>query len=185
MITCGCVDEVCGLDGFEVSEKKSNESDNTILSDSMPEKLYYLNEFTESVYIRIEKTLENLTQEEIEWKPTPQTNNIKWILTHLVRISKLLLPPVINGETTGRWEDQYESQEHSLDELLRDLKESKITVLNGLNKLTSKDFEEEIPLWGGKHKRKRGVYVLLSELIHHNGQIAYIHGAYTKSKKVD
>ena len=34
------------------------------MGDSMPEKLYYLNEFTESVYDRIEKTLENLTQEE-------------------------------------------------------------------------------------------------------------------------
>jgi len=151
----------------------------------MPEKMYYLNEFTESVYSRIEKTLENLTQEEIEWSPTPQSNNIKWILTHLVRISKLLLPQVIKGETTGRWEDQYESQEHNLDELMRDVKESQKTVLNGLNKLTSVNFEEEIPLWGGKHKRKRGIYVLLSELIHHNGQIAYIRGAYRRVNAVD
>ena len=151
----------------------------------MPEKMYYLNEFTESVYSRIEKTLENLTQEEIEWSPTPQSNNIKWILTHLVRISKLLLPQVIKGETTGRWEDQYESQEHNLDELMRDVKESQKTVLNGLNKLTSVNFEEEIPLWGGKHKRKRGIYVLLSGLIHHNGQIAYIRGAYRRVNAVD
>lgn len=151
----------------------------------MPEKMYYLNEFTESVYSRIEKTMESLSREEIEWKPTPQTNNIKWILTHLVRISKLLLPQVIKVETTGKWEDQYESQEHSLDELLKDLKESKKTVLKGLNELTSEDFEEEIPLWGGKYQRKRGVYVLLSELIHHNGQIAYIHGAYNRANKVD
>ena len=155
------------------------------MGDSMPEKLYYLNEFTESVYDRIEKTLENLTQEEIEWNPTHQTNNINWILTHLVRISKLLLPPVIKGETTGRWEDQYESKEHHLDELMRDLKESQMTVLNGLNKLTSKDIEEEIPLWGSKQKRKRGIYMLLNELIHHNGQIAYIHGTYKRANKVN
>ncbi len=59
-----------------------------------------LREFAEHVFESIERTLEDLTAEELTWKPAPTANDIEWILRHMIRISKLLIPQVIRGDTS-------------------------------------------------------------------------------------
>jgi hypothetical protein len=57
--------------------------------------------------------------------------------------------------------------------------------VEGLAKLKDEQLEEEIPLWGGKQKRKTGVFAYIGELYHHRGQAAFIRGTVKRLKEKD
>jgi hypothetical protein len=74
---------------------------------------------------------------------------------------------------------------HSLEKMRGDIEKGKKLVLEGIGKLTSAELEEEIPLWGGTRKRKTALFAYLGELVHHNGQIAYLRGTVKRLKEKD
>jgi hypothetical protein len=147
------------------------------------EKASILKEYAEYVYERFGRTVEGLTETEMRWKPTEASNNIEWILNHMARLSNLSLPRIIKGDpefSPEGWPDDYRDQHHSLDKMLKDIEAGKKMVLEGVGKLSSTQLEEEISLWRGSRKRKIGLFAYLGELVHHNGQIAYVRGTYKR-----
>lgn len=147
-----------------------------------------LREHAEYIYGRFERTVEGLTEKEMAWKPTEVSNNIEWILNHMARISHLSLPRIIRGDpdyTPEGWPEDYRDKHHSFKKMLKDIGEGKKVVLEGIGELTSAKLEEEIPLWGGTRKRKTGLFAYLGELVHHNGQIAYLRGTMKRLKEKD
>jgi hypothetical protein len=140
-------------------------------------------EFTEHIYQRASSALEGITEEELLWRPIPEMNAAGKILCHMARISLVLLPQVVEGTTTGSWDDEYEQSEHSLPEMLRDLEAGRVKVSRGLQGLEESSLDVEIPLWGGTHRRAEGINMLVSELVYHAGQIALLRGAYRRMKK--
>jgi hypothetical protein len=142
-----------------------------------------LREYTEHVYGRVNSSLTGISEQELSWRPCETCNSLDWTLRHMARISVVLLPQVVEGTTTGRWDDDYESRPHTLDELIRDLNEGRDRVHIGLRGMAAKALEEEIPLWGGLHRRKEGLYMLIGEMAHHGGQVAYIRGAYSRTHR--
>jgi uncharacterized damage-inducible protein DinB len=147
------------------------------------EKASILKEYAEYVYERFGRTVEALTEVEMKWKPTEASNNIEWILNHMARISSLSLPRIIKGYPEYKpkgWPDDYKEMHHSMAKMMKDIEAGKKTVLDSIGKLTSAQLEEEIPLWGGTRKRKAGLFAYLGELVHHNGQIAYVRGTYKR-----
>ena len=134
-------------------------------------------EFAEYIFREITYTSEEITPEFLDWKPHEESNSIRWILTHQTRIASILLPQVITGTNNpSGWDDDYQEQHHSLDELRNDLKEAKQKTLSLLNGLDEDAMNKEIMIWGSKHPRKEAIYALLGELLHHNGQITMIKG---------
>lgn len=140
-------------------------------------------EFTEHIYQRASSALEGITEEELLWRPIPEMNAAGKILRHMARISLVLLPQVVEGTTTGSWDDEYEQSEHSLHEMISDLEAGRVKVLKGLQGLEERSLDVEIPLWGGTHRRAEGINMLVSELVYHAGQIALLRGAYRRMKK--
>jgi hypothetical protein len=69
--------------------------------------------------------------------------------------------------------------------MLGDLEKGRKSIIEEITKLTTGDLEKEIPLWGGTRKRKTGLFAYLGELVHHNGQIAYIKGTINRLKEQD
>jgi DinB superfamily len=139
--------------------------------------------FTEHIYKRALSAVEGITEEELLWRPVHEMNTAGKILRHMARISLVLLPQVVEGTTTGSWDDDYEQSEHSLPEMLSDLEAGRVKVLKGLQGLEDRSLEVEIPLWGGTHRRVEGINMLVSELVYHAGQIALLRGAYSRMKK--
>jgi hypothetical protein len=138
-----------------------------------------LKEHIEYVFKLYERTVTGVTEEELDWRPVKEANNIRGILTHLSRICNVSLPSRIKGEPNyipENWPDDYEKQYHSLDKLITDIQNGRKMVLNGLGGLSESDMETEILLWGEMRKRKIGLFSHLSEIAHHKGQIAYIRG---------
>ena len=141
-------------------------------------------EFTEYIFREIIHTNEEITTEILDWKPHEESNNIRWILTHQTRIASILLPQILTGTNNpSGWDDNYQEQPHSLDELKNDLNEAKEKVLSLLDGLDEESMNNEILVWGSKHPRKEAVYALLGELLHHNGQISMIKGIKTRITK--
>lgn len=152
----------------------------------MSEKASILRDQTEYIYGRIGRTLEGLTEKEMKWKPTEVSNSIEWTLNHMARISNLSLPRIIKGDPEYKpegWPDDYRDKHHSLEKMMGDIEKGKTVVIEGISKLTSAQLEEEIPLWGGTKKRKTGLFAYLGELVHHNGQIAYLRGTMKRQKE--
>lgn len=145
--------------------------------------LTFFKEYVEHSFTRTIEALRGVNDEELHWKPVTQMNNINIILRHTARISLLLLPQVLEGTTTGVWSDEYEKKEHTKEELLKDLEKGQRKVLSLLDGMKDADFDVKIPLWGGVERRKNGVYMLVSEIDWHGGQIALIRGAYKRTKK--
>lgn len=140
-------------------------------------------EYAEHVYSRVNSFLAGINDQELDWRPCHACNTLGWTLRHMARISVVLLNQVVEGTTTGRWDDDYESRPHTLDDLITDLNEGRDRVLAGLKCMAAEALEEEIPLWGGVHRRKEGLYMLIGELAHHGGQVAYIRGAYSRTRR--
>jgi uncharacterized damage-inducible protein DinB len=154
----------------------------------MSEKASILKEYAEYVYESLGRTVEGLTEREMGWRPTEVSNNIEWILNHLARISNLSLQRIIKGDPEYKpsgWPDDYADRHHGLEKMLKDIDAGKKAVLEEMGKLSDADLEEEIPLWGGKRKRKTGLFAYLGELMHHRGQIAYLRGTMKRLKEKD
>lgn len=68
---------------------------------------------------------------------------------------------------------------------MADLEKGKETVMNGLEVSSPKELEAEIPVWGGTRKLQDVVLLYLSEIFHHNGQIAYLRRAIERHRRTD
>lgn len=150
---------------------------------SMSEKASILKEQLEYVYDSLNRAVEGLGSEEYQWKPTEASNNIQWIMNHLSRITNISLPRIIKGDpeyTPMGWPEDYRDRDYGLDKLMKDIESGKKITLEGVEKLSNAQLEEDIPLWGGTRKRKIGLFAYIGELIHHRGQIAYIRGTYKR-----
>ncbi|UCD44412.1 MAG: DinB family protein [Candidatus Bathyarchaeota archaeon] len=154
----------------------------------MSEKGEVLEEMAEFAFDSIASTCEGIDEKELDWRPVPESNNIRWILNHLARIANLSLPRIIKGDqsyTPEGWPEDYRDQTYTMEKMLADIDAGKKVVLKGLKKLTSEDLEAEIPLWRGTRKRKVGVYAYIGELINHKGQIAALKGNIKRRREKD
>jgi len=140
-----------------------------------------LKEHVEYVFQRIRETVKELSEDELCWTPCRGANTIKWILTHMARIGYVLIPQAIQGTVKPEgWDDDYQEQPHSLDELLGDLDEAYVIITEGLSETTDAALAMPLTIWGRETDRKGLLFHLLVELIHHNGQIAMLRGTYRR-----
>ena len=131
----------------------------------------------------LERTCENLGDEEFKYKPTPVSNSIQWQLNHISRIINTAIPRLIKGVTEYTpkgWPENYRDQDYSLDKMMKDIKTGANKALPMLKELSNDDLEAEIPMWGGTRQRKIGLFAYIGEVYHHKGQVAYIKGTYKR-----
>jgi len=136
-----------------------------------------LTDFAGYIFERITQTANEITPEIMDWKPVNEANSIYWILVHMTRIAYLLIPQLLTGTYNPEgWDDDYEQQKHSLTELKEDLGKARVRVLSLLSELDEAQLDEKVMIWGSMRPLKEPIFVLLGELLHHNGQIAMLRG---------
>jgi uncharacterized damage-inducible protein DinB len=149
----------------------------------MSEQASIIQENAEFLFTRLFKTVEGVTQEESEWKPTPESNNIIWQLNHLSRIINLNMPRLIKEDhewTPKNWQPNYKEAVNDIEKLIQDIEHGKPAVLSELGNLSKAQLEKETKYWGGTRKHKEGLFAYLAEIAHHKGQIAYIRATYAR-----
>ena len=154
----------------------------------MGDKASILSEELGYVIDSLDRHVENLGEKEFMYKLTPESNNIQWLLNHMSRIVNISIPRIVKGDSNYSpkgWPADYKDQAYGLEKMMKDIKAGRKAAVDGLGKLKDEQLEEEIPLWGGKQKRKIGVFAYIGELYHHRGQLAFIRGTVKRLKEKD
>jgi hypothetical protein len=145
-----------------------------------------IKEFAELGFTRLDGSLKDLSEEQLDWTSCSQANTIRNILTHLISEWYGFVPKVIAGDkdakVKGVAEGYVGNKELSLAKILGDLKEGKDHLRSELGKVKEEDLAKEMEWFMGK--KTRGFYLMLgvSEIIHHEGQIAAIRGVEKRIK---
>jgi len=152
----------------------------------MSERVDALKAFTQIGFERLERATKDLKEEQLDWKSCKEANTIRWILTHMSQELHVYLPRILSGDKEYKpkgWpEDYVGNPSYSLDKIIGDVEKGRDGLMKRLDKLTGKALAEEIDSWRGKRKREYYLMILISEIIHHEGQIAAILGVEKRMK---
>ena len=155
----------------------------------MSNKVESIKTFAEIAFERFDSAIKDLSEKEIDWQPVEETNSIRWILTHLSQQWIVGIPRILKGDPEYKpkdWpEDYVGNRSNSFEKIMSEIEKGRNIVMSGLEKLTLAELEAEIHLWGGTKKRQYGLLIYLSEIFHHEGQIAYLRGAVKRRRQTD
>jgi hypothetical protein len=147
-----------------------------------------LKDYVEYVFERLDRTVDGLTEKELDWKPIDESNNIRWILNHISRLINISTMIYIKGDPSylpEGWPEDYREQPHTLAKLLEDISKGKAVVKAGLESMKAADLQSEVTRRGSTRTRQLGLFVMISEVVHHGGQIAYIRGTIRRRREKD
>ena len=145
-----------------------------------------IKEFAELGFTRLDGSLKDLSEAQLDWTSCTHSNTIRNILTHLISEWYGFIPKIIAGDkdakVKGVAEGYVGNKELSLAKIMTDLKEGKDHLRSELGKVKQEDLAKEMDWFMGK--KPRGFYLMLgvSEIIHHEGQIAAIRGVEKRIK---
>lgn len=152
----------------------------------MSEKIETIKAFTNVGFSRLDRAIKDLKEEQLDWKSCPEANTIRWILTHLASELHVFVPKILKGDKDyvpeGWPEDYTGNTSYSLEKILGDLETGKAKLMKSLDKLTPETLAEEIDWFYGKKPKEAYLMLAISEIIHHEGQIAAILGVEKRMK---
>ena len=142
--------------------------------------------FAQIGFDRLGSATKNLKVEQLDWKTCSQANTIRWILTHISEVLNVSLSKFLSGEAPPKgWPKDYVGNTgYKLDKIMTDIEKGKRRLYVGLNKLTNEKLEEEVDAWAGKKPREYYIMLQVTEIIHHEGQIAAILGVEKRIKGI-
>ena len=152
----------------------------------MSDKTKTIKAFAQVGFDRLERAVKDLKVEQLDWKSCPQANTIRWIMTHINSELHTFVPKILTGNkeyAPAGWPSDYiGNTSYSLDKIMKDYKDGKAKVLKTLDELTDKTLAEEIDWFYGKQPKERYLLLAVSEILHHEGQIAAILGVEKRMK---
>lgn len=139
-------------------------------------KIGTIKEFTMVGFNRLNNATKNLTEEQLDWKSCSEANTIRNVLGHLIGEWYGFVPKILAGDKDLEVEGYAGTEGKSLDEIKADLAEGQKHLVAELAKVKDEDLAKEMDWFMGK--QTVGSYLMLgvSEIIHHEGQIAAILG---------
>ena len=154
----------------------------------MDPKIEVLKEFVEFHFDALKRASEGVTEKEADWRPVEESNNIRWILNHLARITNISIPRIAKGDPEYMpegWPADYREQHYKVEKLMADLEKGREACVKTITTLKSEQLKEEIPLWGGTRVRQTGVFAYIGEIVSHRGQIAMLRGNIKRRREKD
>ena len=149
-------------------------------------KMDTIKEFAGLGFTRLDRALDGLPEEQLDWMSCSEANTIRNIVTHLISEWYGFIPKIIAGDkdapVKGVPEGYVGNADMSLEEIMKDYNEGKKHLLEQLGKVQDEDLAKEMDWFMGK--QPVGFYLMLgvSEIIHHEGQIAAIRGVEKRLK---
>jgi hypothetical protein len=154
----------------------------------MYENVQILKEYVEYVFDRLDRTVDGLTEKELGWKPLNESNNIRWTLNHISRLINISTMIYIKGDPSylpEGWPEDYKEKQHTLVKLLGDISKGKAAVRAGLEDMKAADLLSEVTRRGTTRTCQLGLFIMISEVVHHGGQIAYLRGTIKRIREKD
>jgi uncharacterized damage-inducible protein DinB len=154
----------------------------------MSGKIETIKAFAQVGFYRLERATKDLKEEQLDWKSCPQANTIRWLLTHLSSELHSFVPKILKGDKGYKpegWPDDYVGNKaYTLKKINADLDEGKKKLMKSLDKLTEEELAVEMDWFYGKRPKEAYLMLAISEIHHHEGQIAAILGLESRMKGV-
>jgi uncharacterized damage-inducible protein DinB len=147
-------------------------------------KMSSIKEFTQVGFNRLNNTTKDLSEEQLDWKSCSEANTIRNILGHLIGEWYGFIPKILAGDKDLEVKGYSGTEGKSLEQIMSDLAEGQKHLLAELDKVKDEDLTKEMDWFRGK--QPVGSYLMLgvSEILHHEGQIAAIRGVENRIKDV-
>ncbi len=151
-------------------------------------KIDTIKEFAMLGFTRLDRAIDGLTEAQLDWTSCSEANTIRNILTHLISEWYGFIPKAIAGnkdaKVKGVPEGYIGNKDLSLKDILKDYQEGKKYLLEELGKVKDEQLAKEMEWFMGK--QTVGFYLMMgvSEIIHHEGQIAAIRGVEKRIKGI-
>jgi hypothetical protein len=154
----------------------------------MSETLNAMEIFTKFGLKRLRWITENLDDEIFDWKMTPQSNSIRWVLSHISLVLNVFFPRAITGDLENYPPElprkYLDNPSLSIQRIQKDIEHGELIVTEQLGSLDKKKLEESLDWYLGSHEREFYLMILCSEILHHGGQIAAILGNWRRIKGI-
>jgi uncharacterized damage-inducible protein DinB len=149
----------------------------------MTVKTKIIKDFAQIGFDRLGSATKNLKPEQLDWKSCTQANTIRWILTHLSQILNVGMAKFLSEAPPKAWPKDYVGNEkYKMEKIMADIEKGHRKLNAGLNKLTNEKLAEPVEGWEGKKSREYYLMLEVSEIIHHEGQVAAILGVEKRMK---
>ena len=145
-------------------------------------KMGFMKEFVEVGFNRLNNLTKNLKEEQLDWKSCSEANTIRNILGHLIGTWYGYLPKLIAGDIDLEVKGYSGAEGKNLDQIMNDLAEGQRYFLAELDKVKEEDLDKEIDWLLGKQTVCSYLMMGVSEIHHHEGQIAAILGVENRMK---
>ena len=140
---------------------------------SVCKTVHALKLFLDTGYRRLVWDLEEADEILLDWSIHQDANTIRWLLNHISTILYVYIPRAITGDlnyTTKKWQDYHEKK--GLKDYLREIQKGKAQADFMLEGLNHDMLEEELDWYIGVDTRNNYLVLLVSEILHHEGQVA-------------
>ena len=139
-------------------------------------KIDTIKEFAQLGFTRLDGALKDMPEDQLDWKSCSEANTIRNIVTHLLGEWYGFIPKIIAADKDAKTGGYEGKPDMSLADLMKDYEKGKKDLMAKLDKVKDADLGTEMDWFMGK--KPMGFYLMLgvSEIIHHEGQIAAIRG---------
>jgi uncharacterized damage-inducible protein DinB len=149
----------------------------------MTVKTKMMKDFAQIGFDKLGSATKNLKPEQLDWKSCTQANTIRWILTHLSEDLNVGMCKFLGVDPPKAWPKDYVGNEkYKMEKIMADLEKGHRKLNAGLNKLTNEKLVESVEAWAGKKSREYYLMLMVSEILHHEGQVAAILGVEKRMK---
>ena len=133
---------------------------------------------------RLGNATKNLTEEQLDWKSCSEANTVRNVLGHLIGEWYGFVPKIAAGNKDAEVEGYAGAEGKSVEELLKDIEAGKANLMKTLDGLSDEDLAKEMDWFMGKQPVEQYLMMGVSEIHHHEGQIAAILGVEKRIKGV-
>ena len=149
-------------------------------------KIDTIKEFAGLGFSRLDRAIDGLTEEQLDWMSCSEANTVRNILTHLISEWHGFIPKIIAGDkdaqVKGVPEGYVGNVDLSLGDIMKDYNEGKKYLMDELSKVKDEQLAKELDWFMGKQTVSSYLMLGVSEIIHHEGQIAAIRGVEKRIK---
>ena len=134
---------------------------------------------------RLDHTVGSLSEEDLDWKACEGANSVRWILTHTAQLGNVYIWKTL-ADDWGWWPDDWPrdyigNPSYSLETINGDLAKGSEGFMEALSGVTEETLAEEID-FSGPRTREYAMMFIISEVIHHEGQLAHAVGTIRRQR---
>lgn len=131
---------------------------------------------------RLDNATKNMTEEQLDWKSCSEANTIRNILGHLIGEWYGFIPKIASGSKDAEVEGYAGAEGKSLEEIKADYEAGKANLMKILDGISDEDLDKEMEWFMGKQKLSHYLMLGISEILHHEGQVAAVLGVEKRIK---